>query len=199
MISMLCGLSAALSLLYFLCYCGQEAKPLAGAMIKAAPVALFALAGVLAGVPTLIWVGLAFGAAGDFLLARDGERSFLAGMAAFAAGHLCYAAALFPAVVPPWALVLLIALAASTEDWLAPHTGALRWPVRAYVLAICGMAALAAGHAAVVLRVGVALFVLSDLLLAVQIFRARGRMQRVLGTLVWPAYWAAQALILAAV
>ncbi|MBL4929199.1 lysoplasmalogenase family protein [Fuscibacter oryzae] len=107
MTTLLCGLSAVLSLLYFLRYCGQEARPLAGAIVKAAPVALFALAGTLAGVPSLIWLGLALGAVGDFLLARDGEHSFLAGMAVFAAGHLCYAAAFFPSVATFWVLGVL--------------------------------------------------------------------------------------------
>jgi uncharacterized membrane protein YhhN len=198
MVTLLCGLSAGLSLFYFLRYCGQEAKPLAGTTAKAGSVALLALAGGWAGVPALIWLGLAFGAVGDFLLAREGEPSFLAGMAAFAIGHLCYAAAFFPGLAPPWALLTLIALAASTEVWLAPHTGALRWPVRGYVLVICGMAALAAGQTNAVLRAGVVLFVLSDLLLAVQLFRTKGRLHKVLGHLVWPIYWAAQALILTA-
>jgi uncharacterized membrane protein YhhN len=194
----LCGLSALFSLAYLFLFAARADKPLAGAVVKTLPVALLALAGWLGGAPALIWGGLAFGALGDFLLAREGEPAFLAGMGAFAAGHLAYALAFGPGLPAPLAAAPFVALALSTEVWLAPHTGALKWPVRGYALIICVMAAMATLRPTPLLVSGAALFVASDLMLAVQMFRARGTLARVLPWLVWPCYWLGQALILAA-
>lgn len=173
-----------------------------------------------------IWpmaLGLLFGAVGDFALARRSDRAFLTGMAGFAIGHLIYAAALWSRtveinallmprnVVPAaggisrgqWiALCCLLALLASTEIWLAPKTGKLRWPVRGYVGVIGLMAAIAillADHPfAQVLQLGAALFVLSDLLLALRLFVVRGaRAQHALSLALWPAYWLGQMLLMA--
>src|SRR5690606_29686032 len=97
---------------------------------------------VAARAPGLVAVGLALGALGDLFLSRPGTRAFLAGMAAFAAGHLAYAAEfLVPGAGPPLLpAAALLVLALSTEAWLAPRTGALRWPVRGYVAVITLMA-----------------------------------------------------------
>jgi len=111
------------------------------------------------------------------------------------------------------ALALLALLLGSTELWLSPHTGAFKAPVRGYVVVIGLMAAaslLAPGtgmvglteslgmHNTMLLLPGVALFVLSDLMLALERFvlgnpAARALLARAL----WPAYWLGQALILA--
>lgn len=170
-----------------------------------APLALFWLAtSLLARDP--LWImalGLLLGALGDLLLSRPGERAFLAGMAAFGLGHLAYAGGLFHrsaelGLVPMsgeqvWALVLLALLVLVTERWLAPRTGRLLWPVRAYVglIALMALAAIllppAAG--ATELRIGAALFLLSDLLLALRLFVPRGPPARaLLGAALWPVY-----------
>ena len=47
---------------------------------------------------TLVVPGLALGALGDFFLTRRAEAAFLAGMGAFAAGHLAYAGWMFTPV-----------------------------------------------------------------------------------------------------
>jgi len=98
------------------------------------------------------------------------------------------------------ALVALLALVLSTEFWLAPRTGGLRWPVRIYVLLIALM-----GISALLLpvhpgqgwlRLGAVLFILSDLMLALQLFVVRDAgWQRRLALALWPAYWLGQALI----
>ena len=68
-------------------------------------------------------------------------------------------------------------------------------------MALIGMMGLAAVLLPVaagqgVLRLGAALFILSDLMLAVQMFVSRDqRMRRVLALTLWPAYWGGQALI----
>mgnify|MGYP002373670787 CR=1 FL=1 len=94
----------------------------------------------------------------------------------------------------------LLGLLVSTEVWLASRTGELRWPVRGYVVLIglMGLAAvlLPAAPGQMVLRLGAALFILSDLMLAVQLFVAKDAgVCRRLALALWPAYWAAQALI----
>lgn len=185
-----------------------------GTAVKTLSVALLALAG-LAGMagqaPGLIVAGLALGAAGDFALSRPGTRAFLAGMAAFALGHLAYVLAFVGRSLELGGLAygpgrvallgLLVVLLLSTEFWLAPRTGALRWPVRGYALIIGAMAAavilLPAGAGAAKAQFGAALFLLSDTLLAIRLFVVRGEpAKRALGYAVWPAYWAGQALIL---
>lgn len=159
---------------------------------------------------TLMAVGLAFGVVGDFLLSRPAERAFLGGMIAFAAGHLAYAVALvlrgaelgFPAfsMTAVLASALLAGLVLSTEVWLAPRTGALRWPVRAYVGVIAIMALvviwLPPGPGSDLLGWGAFLFLLSDLLLAVRLFVTRNPVSSaVLGAVLWPAYVMGQVLI----
>lgn len=169
-----------------------------GSIVKTLSTALLALAGLIAGAPGLLSAGLALGAAGDFALSRPGKPAFLAGMAAFAAGHLAYIALMWTPSgadqIWPLGLVML-ALAVSTEFWLIPRTGDLRWPVRVYVVIIAAMAlaALTLPPARTVMSAGAALFVLSDLLLAIHLFVAP---RNWLALMLWPAYWAGQFLIL---
>jgi uncharacterized membrane protein YhhN len=192
-------LAAAFAILYGGRYC-QASPSLPKTVIKTVSVAVLALAAAAAGAPSLVTLGLALGAAGDFFLSLKGEKAFLAGMAAFAAGHLAYAAAFVAAGggVPGLAvLVPLLALGASTEVWLAPHTGALKWPVRGYVLVILVMAAAAFSLPLSAVTLGAALFVLSDFILALDIFRyGSDRPNTWRARALWAAYWSGQALIL---
>ena len=206
----LIALAAAVT--YWLRFCTRDDEQ--GAAIKATSTGAIALIlwSLAPGLPLfwLVALGMTLGALGDWFLALKGETSFLAGMAAFGAGHLAYAGAMlakgaetgFDGVSSTeWvALAGLAALVASTEVWLAPRTGALRWPVRAYVvlIGIMGVAAVLLppwpGQGA--LRWGAALFLASDLLLAIRLFVTRDpARQRLLSLLLWPAYWGGQALI----
>lgn len=193
--------ASLLAMIFALAYwrlCADDGHSLTRSAIKSASVALLAAAGWIAGAPAAIIAGLALGSAGDFWLSRPGKTAFLAGMGFFAAGHLAYAGWFWSisdgmSLIPTLAM---LALVASTELWLIPKTGDLRWPVRAYVLIIAAMAIAAAGlppHRWAA-QIGAALFVLSDLLLAVHLFRAP---RRWLALALWPAYWMGQALILA--
>ncbi|MCB2129992.1 MAG: lysoplasmalogenase [Rhodobacteraceae bacterium] len=169
--------------------------------IKTGSVAALALAGASLAAPPLIILGLACGAVGDFCLSRDGRRAFLAGMAAFALGHLAYAAAFAQSAtgVPIIAPIVIGLLVLSTEFWLAPHTGVLRWPVRLYgaVIGAMGVAAAALPSGLHWITAGAGLFILSDILLSLQLFVVRNDSARLwLGRSLWPAYWAGQALIL---
>ncbi len=206
--------AAACALAYGVVWCHRDTPGPLGATVKAASTGLLAL--VLAragwGVPGfwLMPLGLALGAAGDLFLALRGARLFLAGMAAFGLGHLAYAAGLalrsaeigFDGLSGAEGAVLagLLVLLASTELWLAPRTGGLRGPVRAYVglSGLLGLAVLLvpAAEGQLQLRAGAALFIASDLLLALRLFVLLDPgLQRLLSRVLWPAYWLGQALI----
>ncbi|MBE0553305.1 MAG: lysoplasmalogenase [Rhodobacteraceae bacterium] len=182
-----------------------------GTCMKTLSTAALALTGLSGGAPGLITLGLALGAMGDFALSRPGKPAFLAGMGAFAAGHLAYALAFWQrgAVLggpdlgpgPVVALAVLVLLLISTEFWLAPRTGALRGPVRGYGLVIGVMAAsvalLPANPGDTPLTLGAALFLASDVLLALRLFVATApTTQGALSLALWPAYWLGQVLIL---
>lgn len=167
-------------------------------------------AGVAAEAPGLIVIGVGLGAAGDFCLSRPGQTTFLAGMAAFAAGHLAYLAAFWTraaqlGVTHPTtlqiAVIALLGLAVLALGlWLSSKAGPLRLPVLAYALVIGLMAATAlilpANPGDRTIQTGVALFLLSDTLLAFRLFASPASAKRPLDLAVWPAYWLGQALIL---
>ncbi len=172
---------------------------------KTLPVALFALAAVADGAPVMLAAALALSALGDLALSRPGRRAFLAGMIAFALAHLAYIALMIKAgaaLPPPLPALALILAALSTEIWLAPRTGALRWPVRAYVAVIAAMGLMALGLPGGYgpARAAALLFMLSDALLALETFvigsgkGARAdRLRAWLSRAVWITYIAAQA------
>lgn len=190
-------IAAVIAALAYWAICADQRHGWGRSALKTCSVALLALLAWSVDAPVPITLGLALGSAGDFLLSRPGKAAFLAGMAAFAAGHLAYALAFWAA--PSSAILLptlaMLILAASTELWLIPHTGDLRWPVRGYVaiIALMAIAAMTLPFARWPAMLGAALFVLSDLLLAIHLFRAP---RRWLARALWPAYWTGQALIL---
>ncbi|MCT8159842.1 lysoplasmalogenase [Pseudoruegeria sp. SHC-113] len=172
-------------------------------LLKTLPVAVFALGSLIAGAP-LLAAALAASALGDLALSRDGERAFLAGMGAFALGHLLYIANILQLsgnanpFFFEWAAIPFLLLAASTEIWLRPHTGALLWPVRLYVVIITAMGVLALSEPdAPLIALGAASFVLSDLLLAIFIFRLAEDhpARKSVSLAVWITYITAQALL----
>ena len=208
MIAALWSAAALAALWYGLAHAGAKGSWQASGL-KTLSTAALALAGLATGAPVWIVLGLALGSAGDFALSRPGTRWFLAGMAAFALGHLAYVAAFlggFGAPVAPggagWVVIAgLLMLVASTEVWLAPHTGGLRWPVRGYGLVIGAMAVAAvllpAGPGQALMRTGAALFLVSDVILALRMFRLNAAGAQLLASrTLWPLYWGGQALIL---
>lgn len=174
---------------------------------KTLPLLLFALAAYLTGAPAFLAAGLFLSALGDFGLSRDGDSAFLYGLSAFALAHVLYILHFLSlAHAPLWEVfsvapipaIALIALLVSTELWLAPHTGALGLPVRIYVLVIGAMGLSALLVPVGLSTLGAALFVLSDLILAVELFRMKDDhpQKPLAGYLVWVFYIAGQGLIL---
>ncbi|WP_237684953.1 lysoplasmalogenase [Szabonella alba] len=194
------GLAA---LIYWIAYAPREGHGPVRSAVKTAAVGGLAVLAALLVAPWPITAGLALGALGDLALSRPGNRAFLAGMAAFALGHLAYAQWFLGQAAPPDALRLaamagLLALSLSTQGWLLPHTGALRPAVAAYVAVICAMGLAALASPNIPALAGAALFILSDLLLALALFRpVTPARRRSLSLALWPAYWLGQALILA--
>ncbi|MEV0648593.1 lysoplasmalogenase [Phytomonospora sp. NPDC050363] len=118
--------------------------------------------------PRLLVAAVLCGWAGDVLLQFDVETAFLAGMGAFAAGHVCYQV-LFAkgwrtrrakiALIPygiVWAAILAV---------LWPGLGDLRVPVAFYSLLLAATAVVAVGISTRA-AVGGALFLVSDTLIA---------------------------------
>lgn len=168
---------------------------------KTLPVALFALAAFSENAPLMLVAALGLSAIGDFALSRPSDNSFLAGMVAFAGSHLAYIVLMvwLGATVDAaqWPIIaVIIVLGLSTEWWLRPHTGALKWPVRGYVVIILVMAIIALGlpdvrHVAVW---GAGLFVVSDLILSIETFvmDENDPRRNVASKLVWLTYIGAQ-------
>lgn len=167
---------------------------------KTAPLLLFAIAAWTHGGPVLLGFALAFSALGDWSLSRPSDRMFLVGMGAFALAHLAYLALMLGAVPelgPYWPLgILVLGLGASTEFWLIPKTGDLRQPVRAYigVIMAMGLSALMLPVGFELVMIGAGLFILSDLILSVEIFVLDAQHPRrfQLSRAVWVTYIVAQ-------
>ncbi|MGY1584476.1 lysoplasmalogenase [Streptomyces sp. MN13] len=132
---------------------------------------LLAAHAALSGAPRLLIAALLCGWGGDVLLLSDAEPAFLAGMASFAAGHVCYLT-LFKAygrtgtrpgpLLAAYGVVLAATVAALWPDLPAD----LRVPVAGYSLLLTAMAYAAASRFGRLAGIGGALFVLSDTLIA---------------------------------
>ncbi|MER7839868.1 lysoplasmalogenase [Streptomyces sp. NPDC096040] len=124
-----------------------------------------------AGGPRLLVAALLCGWGGDVLLLSDADPAFMAGMACFAAGHVCYLV-LFRRHGPPRARAGLFALGYAAAlvalvVLLWPDLPAgLRVPVAGYSTLLTAMAYTAATRLGPVAGLGGALFMLSDTLIA---------------------------------
>ncbi|MEU1620566.1 lysoplasmalogenase [Streptomyces sp. NPDC005722] len=145
-------------------------------LTKPVLVPLLAACAALRGGPRLLVAALLCGWAGDVLLQLGGDTSFLAGMGAFAAGHVCYltlltargafadrrrAAVTAACYAVVWLAVLLVV-------WSGLPSG-LRIPVAVYSLLLTATATAAAASGRRAVAVGGALFLLSDTLLATRL------------------------------
>lgn len=186
----------------------------AGRWIKLVPMTV--LAGVLlvpitsasGDVPWQLWTALFAVVAswvGDHRLASEGDVALQQGMVAFALAHLGYVCILFGAGgLPPMSAVIAFAmLAGSTVFWLLPHTGALRGPVIGYVgvISLMGVSAWSVvasvgGVLGVLIALGAGLFILSDIVLSLQLFRWQSGRRLVALAVLLPYFWGQLALVL---
>jgi len=176
-------------------------------VLKTLSVALLAVAALLSASPVLLVLALALCAIGDACLSRDGDDSFMAGIAAFAAGHLAYIvlflshpnsnlALVFDQPALFWALILMGIAAAAL---FVPRAEALKFLVLAYIPIILGMGIAvlslpATGALRWALPAALA-FIASDLTLAAEKFLlpTGHPALRITPYLIWVLYWAAQA------
>ncbi len=141
--------------------------------------------------------GLLLSSAGDVLLELDGL--FVFGMAAFGAAHICYGLAFVNLIrrdgpnIGAWPLAMgVLGISIVLGVWLAPGMGPLTIPALLYQLIISLMVMLALlSKAPLIARFGAALFMLSDTLIAVGMFR---EVETPLGS-VWITYAAAQIML----
>lgn len=118
------------------------------------------------GAPRLLTAALLCGWGGDTLLLIDAEPAFLAGMALFAAGHVCYLVLFGRGRTDPYLGAGYAAALAATAALLLPALpGGLRIPVAGYSLLLTAMAYRASGLG-VRAGLGGALFLVSDTLIA---------------------------------
>ena len=167
-----------------------------GPVWKCAGIVVLGLYALMSGA-RLAALGLFFSAAGDVLLELDGL--FVGGMAAFGLAHVCYTAAFIGIIRrdglnknawPLAALALVVSIALGV--WLAPGMAGLTAPALAYQTIISAMVVSAMlSKAPLIARVGAVIFMLSDTLIAVGMFRGVD----VVPGAVWITYAAAQTML----
>ena len=186
--------------------------------LKFAGGAAFTAAGVVCGIVARadaavfapLLVGLLFGVLGDFLLAvknvrekRHEKALFAGGIAAFAAGHIAYIVYFYRLaphgyLAPVSAAAFAVLYVAVTATACKFTYGGMLVPVSLYCFVVAysftaAVSAASVGAAGVLVAVGAALFLLSDIVLSVYIF-APVRC-KVLGILNLAAYFPAQFLL----
>jgi uncharacterized membrane protein YhhN len=200
----LVGASLALGAAYGLIFLPRPPS-LTRTVVKCAGVVMIAAIALIDGSPRLLPIGLALCAVGDVCLAQD-RRALPYGLAAFLAGHVAYILLFWQTAESfggldraPWRLGLA-GLAAVTAAlllaWLWRDLGRLRWPVVAYVATILPMVGTSLGLpiALATAMIGAGMFLASDALLSVQIFKAGATWaeRREAGLAIWFLYFLGQ-------
>ncbi|MBE1283128.1 MAG: lysoplasmalogenase [Rhodobacteraceae bacterium] len=207
-------------LFYFAAICALVYLPLTTrppsilrSVFKTAAVMALSAAALLGGGSWLLALALGLCAIGDYFLSRDGDNAFMAGVGAFAAGHLAYIVLFMtrpegeisllagPAQVA--VMLGLTALGVVMSRVLGPRAGDLRGAVLCYIPIILGMGiaalTLPADLYALALPAAFA-FMASDVILAFETFvlPADHQARRITPYAIWPLYWGAQAGFFAA-
>ena len=147
-------------------------------------------------------VALAFGAAGDWFLSREHEVGFLPGLVLFTIGHCVYVALLWPlaGAAPLTGLIILGLMAGGLMLILWGRLGLFQIPVALYAALSFLLASFALGMPAEaqVLTIGILLFVISDVILAFELFVLKDKtvIKRIATISVWVLYWGGQSSIL---
>ena len=198
-------LSALVSAAYTLAWLPRP-ESMIRSLAKIAPMVLLILAALIAPLPVLVIAALGACTAGDWFLSLEGEKNFHAGLGAFLAGHLFYivhfAGGVDPATIPTRDAVLLAiilaALIAMVLLRLWPFLKEMKIPVTLYaiVISLMAFAARLSNPPGLVLA-GIALFMLSDIILAQDKFTplTNSLARKAMPWLVWIFYSAGQTLI----
>lgn len=177
-------------------------------LVKTASTALLGGLCLIEGGPVLLAAALFLSALGDLFLAEEGDRAFMAGLAAFLAAHVAYVV-LFAAAggglhafaAEPWRIALalaLLAFGAGMARRLKPALPAdMVLPVAVYILAILAMGVAALMLPSLLVIAGAILFVASDAILAAGKFLvpAGSPRQALVRPAVWILYYLAQLAI----
>lgn len=148
----------------------------------------------------LIIVGLVFSMAGDVFLMLPSDR-FVAGLIAFLIAHLFYIVAFVSKIntLIGWPLISLITYGIVIYLVLSSYLGKMKMPVVIYIVVILVMAwsawewwAQAGTNTSLLAFLGAVLFVVSDTILAVNRFRRKFKLARVLNL---STYFTAQLFI----
>jgi len=174
---------------------------------KTMPVSLLAFSSFISGQPVELTAAIALSAMGDAWLAGKGEQRFIAGLGCFLLAHLAYVWVMWhlrdptvSTIILGLAIIATVALAYLVLSHLWPHLGKLKIPVILYTIAIVLMANSAISTAiSFPLILGVALFLISDTVLAHETF-VMNRFdpnRRFTADIIWNFYFFGQALIVA--
>lgn len=174
-------------------------------LVKVAATALLTLWAYVLGGPWLLVTALAFGVIGDGFMSGNPKKWLLPGLLAFFVGHLAYLALFMKAPHAPIDSVnlsiacavfifsggFILMLWKSLED--------MRWPVVAYtiIIAFMGAAAAVLDIGTPFVAIGAAMFIISDVLVALETFKIEedARIRFFTSPLLWALYFGGQALI----
>ncbi len=201
------GIAGIAALIYLLVYCHAPASTLK-TVVKTLSVAALVLAAWWGGGPIWLILALSLCAAGDYFLSRDTEATFLAGVGAFALGHLAYVqlflgtpGTAFSVLTQPLAfifVIMLVGYGVGMMTQLFRRAGDLRYAVMVYVPIIIamGITAFCVPHVGALWLVlpAAILFMISDSVLAAELFLIRDDqpLRRTTPYVIWAFYWLAQ-------
>lgn len=202
------GLSLAAAIIYGLSFLDKRPS-FPRALLKTAFMALLTAAFAAAGAPAPLLIALAAAACGDFFLAFDKKWTLPLGILSFLICQVLYLLIFFLLWLfsgdnsPLWPRYAATALIAATAlgflIWMGPKLGWMALGVVPYAIAIAGMASMAMWlpWAAWPAMLGVVSFLVSDFVLAAELFRLPedAPVRRITTRVVWWTYAAAQVLI----
>ncbi len=155
-------------------------------------------------------LGMTFGFLGDLFMAGlliKGDKSVLGGMSAFGLGHIFYIIGILgmnQTNLIAWILMLIVAVALwyAVVYRTAKEVSVLHYAALPYALLLASTAGFAGGvaladSAFILMAIGAVLFLISDLILAAQLFN--GVHFKGIGDVVWLTYGPAQMLIVYAI
>lgn len=200
MVSAIFGISALLAFGYGAIWVARPVSDLRSGLKTGATFGLIIIA-MFWDLP--LWAtALAFGALGDWFLSREPEAGLLPGLIAFTIGHCIYLWILWPLAgpAPIVGVGILIVLSFVVMVRLWGELGILRIPVAFYtaISFVLGCFALGLPQEALILTAGVLSFILSDVILAFELFvmKEDTLLKRIACRAVWVFYWGGQAAIL---